>query len=255
MTPTSTRTDTPGDDTAGRSRPRRRERRPARRPSGRSVRLRTVLIGAGVVLAVLAAIVVAWVSPLLSVRTVEVLGNEAVPRDELVAALAVAEGTPLLQVDTAAAAQRVAELPRVASARVQRVYPSTVRVTVDERTAVVYFEAADGTHSVDTEGVDFAVEPPPLFTPRLVAASPGTGDPATVAAVRVLEALPPEVRGQVEEIAAGSESDISLTLTDGRVVVWGGVDRSERKAAVLLPLLTQPGQRFDVASPDLPTVR
>jgi cell division protein FtsQ len=37
--------------------------------------------------------------------------------------------------------------------------------------------------------------------------------------------------------------------------VWGSVERSERKAAVILPLLTQPGQQFDVASPDLPTVR
>lgn len=233
----------------------RRERRTARRPSGRSARLRTVLVGAGVVVAVLAAIAVAWLSPLLSLRTVEVTGIEVITRPEALAALDIAEGTPLLQVDTAAAAQRVAALPRAASVRVQRVYPSTVRVTVTERVAVLYFDGPDGTHSVDSEGVDFAVEPPPLFTPRLVTASPGTGDPATSAAVRVLEALPPELRVQVQEIAAGSETDISLTLADGRVVLWGGVDRSDRKAAVVVPLLTQPGQQYDVISPDLPTVR
>ncbi|WP_408015949.1 cell division protein FtsQ/DivIB [Rhodococcus chondri] len=119
----------------------------------------------------------------------------------------------------------------------------------------MYFDGPDGTHSVDAEGVDFAVEPPPLFTPRLVTASPGTGDPATSAAVRVVEALPPELRVQVQEIAAGSETDISLTLADGRVVLWGDVDRSDRKAAVVLPLLTRPGQQYDVVSPDLPTVR
>jgi cell division protein FtsQ len=194
-------------------------------------------------------------SPLLSLRTVEVTGIEVITRPEALAALDIAEGTPLLQVDTAAAAQRVAALPRAASVRVQRVYPSTVRVTVTERVAVLYFDGPDGTHSVDSEGVDFAVEPPPLFTPRLVTASPGTGDPTTSAAVRVLEALPPELRVQVQEIAAGSETDISLTLADGRVVLWGGVDRSDRKAAVIVPLLTQPGQQYDVISPDLPTVR
>jgi len=234
-------------------RPDRRNK--ARRPSGRSVRLRTVLIGAGVVLVLLAAIVVAWLSPLLSVRTVDVVGVETLTEGEVVDVLGVAEGTPLLQVDTAAAAQRVAALPRVASARVQRVYPSTVRVTVVERVAVVYFDAPDGTHSVDAEGVDFAVEPPPMLTPRLVTATPGTGDPATLVAVQILESLPPDLRVQVQEIAAGSESDVSITLGDGRVVIWGGPERSERKAAVIGPLLTQPGQRYDVSSPDLPTVR
>lgn len=234
---------------------RRERRHTARRPSGRSVRLRTVLIGAGVVVALLVAIVVAWSSPLMSVRTVDVVGTEIVTRDEVVEALDVAEGTPLLQVDTAAAAQRVAVLPRVATARVQRVYPSTVRVTVVERVAVVYFDAPDGTHSVDAEGVDFAVEPPPMLTPRLVTATPGTGDAATLAAVQVLEALPHDLRAQVQEVTAESASNVSVTLGDGRAVVWGGTDRSERKAAVIGPLLTQPGQRYDVSSPDLPTVR
>ena len=243
MTPTSTRTR------------ERRDRDTARRPSGRSVRLRTVLVGAGVVAALLALIAVAWFSPLLSMRTVEVTGLGVITRDEVVAALDVPEGTPLLQVDTAAAAQRIAALPRAASVRVQREYPSTVRVTVTEREAVLFFDAPDGTHSIDIEGVDFAVEPPPMLTPRLVTPSPGTGDPATLTAVRVLEALPPDLRVQVDTVEARSETDVSLLLADGRVVVWGGEDRSERKAAVIIPLLTQPGQQFDVASPDLPTVR
>lgn len=46
-----------------------------------------------------------------------------------------------------------------------------------------------------------------------------------------------------------------MTLLDGRIVVWGGTEKSERKSAVTLPLLTQPGQTYDVSSPDLPTVR
>ena len=32
-------------------------------------------------------------------------------------------------------------------------------------------------------------------------------------------------------------------------------DRAAEKAAVLVPLLTQPGRVFDVTSPDLPTIR
>jgi cell division protein FtsQ len=44
-------------------------------------------------------------------------------------------------------------------------------------------------------------------------------------------------------------------LTDGRVVVWGTTDRTEEKALKLGALLTQPGQTYDVSSPDLPTVK
>ena len=43
--------------------------------------------------------------------------------------------------------------------------------------------------------------------------------------------------------------------TDGRQVVWGTTDRTEEKAVKLGALLTQPGQTYDVSSPDLPTVK
>ncbi|HSL06993.1 MAG TPA: cell division protein, partial [Pseudonocardiaceae bacterium] len=41
---------------------------------------------------------------------------------------------------------------------------------------------------------------------------------------------------------------------NGREVRWGGVEQGDRKAAVLGPLLTQPGKIYDVSSPTLPTV-
>jgi cell division protein FtsQ len=44
-------------------------------------------------------------------------------------------------------------------------------------------------------------------------------------------------------------------LYDGRVVVWGSSEDTEYKASIALPLLTQPGQTYDVSSPDLPTIR
>ena len=47
----------------------------------------------------------------------------------------------------------------------------------------------------------------------------------------------------------------AVLLADGRVLIWGGTTDSERKAAIALPLLAQPGQTYDVSSPDLPTVR
>ncbi|MDT7765757.1 MAG: cell division protein FtsQ [Mycobacterium sp.] len=205
-----------------------------------------VVVGLGLLL---------YFTPIMSARDIVVVGLGAVTQDEVTAAAAVPPGTPLLQVDTDAVAERVAAIRRVASARVQRQYPSTLRVTVIERLPVVVKDYPDGPHLFDKDGVDFATAPPPAGVPYLDADNPGPSDAPTRAALQVMTALRPEVAGQVGRIAAPSVAAITLTLTDGRVVVWGTTDRTEEKALKLGALLTQPGQTYDVSSPDLPTVK
>jgi cell division protein FtsQ len=205
-----------------------------------------VVVGLGLLL---------YFTPIMSARNVVVIGLGAVTQDEVTAAAAVPPGTPLLQVDTDAVAERVAAIRRVASARVQRQYPSTLRVTVIERMPVVVKDYPDGPHLFDKDGVDFATAPPPGGVPYLDTDNPGPSDGPTKAALQVMTALRPEVAGQVGRIAAPSVAAITLTLTDGRVVVWGTTDRTEEKALKLGALLTQPGQTYDVSSPDLPTVK
>jgi len=199
--------------------------------------------------------VLLYFTPIMAARNIVVVGLGAVTQDEVTAAAAVAPGTPLLQVDTDAVAERVAAIRRVASARVQRQYPSTLRVTVIERIPVVVKDYPDGPHMFDKDGVDFATGPPPAGVPYLDADNPGPSDAPTKAALQVMTALRPEVAGQVARVAAPSVAAITLTLTDGRTVVWGTTDRTEEKALKLGALLTQPGQTYDVSSPDLPTVK
>ncbi|QRY50398.1 FtsQ-type POTRA domain-containing protein [Mycolicibacterium septicum] len=198
---------------------------------------------------------VLYFTPVMSVRSVAVSGAAVVPQEQVLAAAAVAPDTPLLQVNTDAVAERVATIRRIATARVQREYPSTLRITVVERVPVVVKDYPDGPHLFDRDGVDFATEPPPPTLPYLDADNPGPTDPATKAALEVMLALPPDVVAQVGRIAAPSVASIALTLTDGRVVVWGTNDRTDEKALKLAALLTQPGHTYDVSSPDLPTVK
>lgn len=196
-----------------------------------------------------------YFTPIMSARDLVVVGIGAVTREEVLTAAAVAPGTPLLQIDTDAVAERVATIRRVASARVQREYPSSLRITIVERVPVVVRDYPDGPHLFDRDGVDFATGPPPANLPILETATPGPNDPATRAALDVMLALPPEVAGQIGRIAAPSVASITLTLADGRVVVWGTTDRTAEKALKLAALLTQPGRTYDVSSPDLPTVK
>ncbi|WP_408632381.1 cell division protein FtsQ/DivIB [Mycobacterium basiliense] len=196
-----------------------------------------------------------YFTPAMSARDIIVTGVGNVTREEVLAAASIRPGTPLLQINTKEVADRVATIRRVAIARVQRQYPSALRITIVERIPLVVKDFPDGPHLFDRDGVDFATGPPPPALPYLDVDNPGPTDPATLAALQVLTALRPEVAGQVGRIAAPSVSSITLTLSDGRVVIWGTTDRAEEKAEKLAALLTQPGQTYDVSSPDLPTVK
>lgn len=198
---------------------------------------------------------VLYFTPVMSARSLVVTGTGAVTREEVVDVAQVRIGTPLLQIDTDAVADRVAGIRRVASARVQREYPSTLRITIVERVPVVVKDFPDGPHLFDRDGVDFATAPPPPALPYIDVDNPGPADPPTRAALEVMTALRPEVAAQVGRIAAPSVASITLTLADGRTVVWGTTDRTDEKAEKLAALLTQPGRVYDVSSPDLPTVK
>lgn len=196
-----------------------------------------------------------YFTPVMSARHLEVTGIAAVTADEVRQAAAVRLGTPLLQIDTGKVAGRVAAIRRVASVRVARHYPSVLRIAVTERIPVVVQDFPDGPHLFDRDGVDFATAPPPPRLPYLETDHPGPTDPATKAALQVMTALRPEVADQVSRVAAPSVDSVTLTLADGRVVVWGNTDRTVEKAQKLAALLTQPGHTYDVSSPDLPTVK
>jgi cell division protein FtsQ len=152
----------------------------------------------------------------------------------------------------------VQTIPRVATVDVRRSLPHTVTVTVTEREPVAAMPLGTGVALVDGTGFAYRTMPaPPPGIPRLVlgpgiAAAPS--DPTTVAAVRVLAALPPDLRGRITELRAASPYDVSFSLDAGRAVRWGADADDARKAAVLGPLLTRPGSTYDVSTPDLPVV-
>jgi cell division protein FtsQ len=174
-------------------------------------------------------------------------------------AAAVPLGGPLIAVDTDAVDARVAALPAVAAVDVVRDWPHTVSVQVVQRRPVAVVQTPRGPGLVDAAG---AVFPGPVAAglPGLVVAAPGPADPATLAGVAVLAALPGQVRDQILTVTAaagpgGGPGQVTLGLTEQREVRWGIAERSADKAAVLGPLLTQPGHLYDVTSPDLPTIK
>ena len=240
-------------------RPRRRRSRPPADPRRRLL--------AALAVTVLVAGLAAWVllgSSLLAVHTVQVDGAVGLPVEQVVEVAGIAEGTPLLRVDTTAAAARVAALPQVASVEVTRGWPNTVVVTLRERIAVAVVTDGGTRRLVDATGVAFdtITGPTPAGVVPLDVTRPAPDDAPTTTALGALTALPAEVRGQVTGVAARTADDVTLTLTDGRSVLWGSAARTDRKAQVLGALLDQmksgalaPARTIDVSTPDSVVLR
>lgn len=242
-------------------------RRGANRPGLRSTRGRPVRGGAGAVpwwrrwvlpaaLAVVTVLaLVLYFTPLLGVRAVEVTGNRTLSQDEIVRTAGIDPGTPMLRVDTEDVASRLRAIRKVADVRVSLSWPTTVRVEVTERAPAAFLVARDGIQLVDSAGVPFqVVKDPPADLPELHVRRVAPDDPATRAAMTVLTALPPALRADVLAVDAQDPGDIHLRLKGDREVQWGDTDESDRKAAILPPLLTRPGSVYDVTAPSLPTV-
>lgn len=214
----------------------------------RSVALSSVI---GLVVIVVAAL---W-TPLLGVRSVDVTGEHLLTADQVRVAAQVESGTPMLRLDTDAIRARVHQLARVATVDVSREWPSTVRIDITERDPVGVMVERDGAHLVDDTGLDYAtLAVAPTGLPRIQVTSPTPDDPRIRAIVRVLAALPAQLRGLVGTVSAKTPGSVTLGLTHGRTIRWGNADDSARKAAVLAALMTRPGRVYDVSSPDLPTI-
>jgi cell division protein FtsQ len=251
--------------------PRRPEQVPGRRSargraqaSGRPLATRyrrrrlaaaTFGVVALLVVVVLGTRVLLYDAGFANVEDLTVTGLTTVPEQAVRDAAAVTPGGPLISVDTAGIATRVAALEGVASVEVRRAWPHTVEVDVTERVPVALWQAPQGLYEVDTTGLSYrrAPDPPPAL-PRLTFTGVAPQDPATIAAITVLRDLTDPLRAQVATVAVAG-TQVTLGLVGDRSVRWGDPGRSADKIAVLGPLLGQPGSVYDVSSPDLPTVR
>lgn len=201
-------------------------------------------------------------STLFGFRTVTVSGVSPELAAQVRAAVDVPTDTPLIRVDLAAAAGRVRSVPAVDTVEVARAWPHSLSVQVTPRVPVAVTRANGGLWLVDAQGLPYEQVPavPPARAgstslPMIELATPGAGDPATVAALRTVAALPPTVLAKLARLRAPTPFDLTLVLTDGREVFWGTAEDLATKAAVLPAVLTRPGRHFDISDPTLVSVR
>lgn len=233
---------------------------PAVRAELRQRRRRTnrVYIGIGVGVALLLIGYVAlYFLPVLSVRDITVTGAETVSEEQVIDQVQVASGTPLLQVDANAVANRIAGIPEISEVTVRREYPSTLAVEIVQREALVTVELDGTEHLVDARGVNFGQGVAPEDTPRLEISDDVRDElPGLVPELaEVFGAAREFAQLHIVEARIDSPDDFELVLEDGRTIEWGSPEDNRAKAEALSVVLSQPGEIWNVSNPAMPTSR
>lgn len=220
------------------------------RSERRRLRLRWAGHGA---LALVPLLALGWtllLSGWFDVERVEVTGVDRLSAEEVRGAAGVGPGTALAAVSPAEVARAVERLRPVADVTVRRSWPRTLRLAVDERTAVAGVATDGGVRLLDEDAVAFATEralPPGVV--RLEIEGSAAAGRTTQAALDVHTSLPEELRTQVRVLRASSPSDVELLLDGGRTVVWGAPGNAGTKASATLALLPLGGSVVDVSTP------
>jgi cell division protein FtsQ len=236
---------------------RRSRRRFARRQWRRRwLAWRYILIAVVVLALVGGGIYAVYYSKWLAVEDIEVSGAQTVTAADIRARSGIDDGEPLIRIDLASAERRIGALAVVRTVSVTRQWPHGVLISIQERNPIAVVEIGGQLRGMDEDGVVFrSYKQAPPGLPRVETAI-GTTSAALKEAAEVISALPQDLSLQVDHVEVKTADEISLVLKDGRTVVWGSADQSDKKAEVAETLLaTVQAQVYDVSVPSKPTTR
>lgn len=218
-------------------------------------RRRRTLVVFGVLLAVAGLAYLVLASPLLRVQGIEVVGTKRISAATVTDQAQAWVGDSMVLADTDALARQVAENKVAREVHVERGWPSTLRIVVDERVPVAAVPAGARFSLVDTDGViveDAAKVPKGLAVVEVDLLTGGA--PALRAALAVIDTMPPDLLSQVTTIGANSAYSVWFVLRDRSRVEWGSPERAQYKADVLKALRAHKARVYDVSAPDAPAV-
>jgi cell division protein FtsQ len=172
----------------------------------------------------------------LELKSFQVVGNTQarVADEQIVKATGKKIGDHLLGVSTKKVALRLQELPWVAEAKVERILPSTLKITVRERKAAMVVQAGSGPFLVDAGGLILQQGSEDLVNLTelpLEQVAPGEriSTPEFLHASRILRSLPAEIRVKVTAVRAPSIDQIQIETGGGPMIYYGAAERIPEK--------------------------
>lgn len=219
------------------------------------------ILAALLLMAAIAGGVWLMTSPILSLRTVTVVGAERSNPMASVLALEMGQGTPTIDVDGAALTRSIVDDPWVKEVAVDIAWPGSLSIVVVEHKPFATVRASDGWVIASVDGAVLEPAQPPgsgAFTVAVdagpVAAGYDVTNPLILGALAFIEGLDPAVAvGVVVE----SDGEGLLAVVGGHAVRLGRPVEMHSKARVLSSLIEsglEPGASVDLIAPMRPAV-
>lgn len=223
-------------------------------------RLRRWLLLGGLVVVLALVLVLLYLTPLLSVRTVTVEGTRLADSGKVEKLLQPLKGEPLAKVSTSKVKSLLAEEPAIQDIRLGLASKDRVKVTIVEHREIAVLKSGRNHYLVGDNGARLkklgSRGDRRLPVVKLSAEDPDGKIFDTV--VEALAQLPGSVLKKLDSAGASSVDTVTFTLTDHRKVVWGDSSEGVLKAADLQTLLAKGGPKdkvIDVSTPSRPVTR
>lgn len=188
-----------------------------------------------------------WVftSPFFRISDVVVEGNSRVSTDTIVGA-ADLFGESMFTTDLAAAQKELYQLPLVNSVRVEREWPHTLKIVVEERKAWGTWEQGGVQYTIDRNGVVLGLGPAANDSPSIVSSETGSrvqGDhvdyQAVDAAAEIYEKLPRQLGTTVKQVSFIAGKGVQVTTTNNQTALLGDSSSIAYKLAVWAAMAQQ----------------
>lgn len=232
-----------------------------RKRRAKTTRRRWVAAG---VLVIIAAWAVLYFFPVLTVKNVDVQGAQHADAQQITQASEVGERSNMLRLDTEEIARKVAPTPWVKKVTVSRSWPSTVNISVEEHEAVGVVKKDGETSLVNRDGKVFLNGPAPKGAVEFTEVKDGDTR-ALAAAAKAVDALDPENRKHLVQVAAPNAEAIEMTFElpapkgedkgPRKVVYLGSAEKLAEKAEAVRVVLQREQPNWNVSNPAMPTAR
>jgi len=193
---------------------------------------------AGIVAVIVAGAVLTYRSPMFEISNVEVRGNERITTATVVERVELI-GERMFAADLAAAQRSLYAIPVVSAVHIERSWPNTIVIEIEERKPWGTWEQGGVGYTIDRDGVVIGTTPPPEGAPVIVSSEPGSrmlGDrvdyQAVDAAAEIYELLPRQLGTTVTEVAFLSGKGVQVTTGRGEVALLGDSGGITYKLAV-----------------------
>jgi cell division protein FtsQ len=199
-----------------------------------------------------------WRSPMFRVSDIQVAGNQRTSSDSVVETVNLI-GESMFTADLLTAQKDLYKLPLVASVKVERSWPNTVKITIEERKAWGTWVQDGVNYTIDREGVVLGTDPAPAGSPVIRSSEDGSrvqGErvdyQAVDAAAEIYEKLPRQLGTTVTEVAFVAGKGVQVTTANNQTALFGDSSSISYKLAVWAALAQQAAaQKISYTTVDL----